>query len=111
LPCIHPQLAARAELAAAEQVLRFADVLQDLLAARVVGLAVQRRADVPRRAVQQAHAQARLQLLQRQADRRARQLQRIGGLGEAAQFDDAHKELHGVQPIHGSPPLFRWDGL
>ena len=68
---IHPQQSFR--LGAAKGGLSLLDVGDQRQATLVIGLAVQRRADLPRGPLQEAHAEARFKLLDRIGHRRARQ--------------------------------------
>ena len=69
---------------------------QQLRAALVEGLPVHRRPDLARGALEQARAQARLQLLDGMRRRRPGDAQRARCTGKAAQFDDAGEQLERV---------------
>ncbi|MNI43486.1 hypothetical protein D3C73_978160 [compost metagenome] len=71
-------------------------------AAAVVGLAVQGRADMARRTLEQTHAEPGLQPLHCVGDGRAGQAQVFGRLGEAASLHDPGEDAHRIEPIHCS---------
>jgi hypothetical protein len=103
---VHPQQSAR--LGAGERRLGLLDVAEDGKAALVISLAVKRGADLPRRTLQEADAEARLQLLDAVGRRRARQPEVLGGERKAAPFHDAGEQAHGVDPVHDlTVPDFR----
>ncbi|MNV52899.1 hypothetical protein D3C71_1450130 [compost metagenome] len=76
--------------------------------AAVEGLAFQRRHHHARGPVQQAHAQALLQCLDRVGHRGPRQPQVFGGTAEAAALDDPHERTQGGESVHcsGSRMMF-----
>ena len=55
---------------------------------------------MPRRSLQQANAEPRLQLFDGIRHRRARQTGIFGGQREAAPFHDAGKHPHGIKSVH-----------
>ena len=76
------------------------DVVEDDEAALVIGLAVHRGRDLPRRAQQQAHAEPRLELLDALRCRGTRKPELFRRAAEAAELDDPGEETHRVQAIH-----------
>lgn len=70
--------------------------IQQLAAALVIGFAIERGSHLPRRALQQLHAQMTFELLNQQADRGPWQAKIIGRLAKTAQFNDAPEHLHGL---------------
>ncbi|SVK46392.1 Uncharacterised protein [Acinetobacter baumannii] len=94
---IDAHFAGRLQLMVAEQRVRLLQRAQQLHAALIVETAFAGHLHLAGGADQQAHAQP---LFQRVADRGARQLQAFGRPGEAAQFDDAGKNAHGLNLIH-----------
>lgn len=97
---IDAHFAGRLQLMVAEQRVRFLKRPQQLYAALIVETAFAGHLYLAGGADQQAHAQPLLQPFQRVADRGARQLQALGRPTEAAQFDDAGKNAHGLNLIH-----------
>jgi hypothetical protein len=65
----------------------------------VIDLAVLGEALHARRAMKQAHVQARLQPRDRLAHGRAGEAQVRGGTGEAAQAHDVHEQGHAIEPL------------
>jgi hypothetical protein len=61
---------------------------------------------VARRALDEPHAQPRLQPLELEAHRGLRGAQGVGGAGEAAQFGDADEGLDGVE-VEGAVHHFK----
>ena len=97
---IDAHFAGRLQLMVAEQRVRLLKRPQQLYAALIVEAAFAGHLHLAGGADQQAHAQPLLQPFQRVADRGARQLQALGRPAEAAQFDDAGKNAHGLNLIH-----------
>ena len=87
---------------AAEGAFDLFDVVEDRQAAPIIGLAVERRAHMPRRAQQQARAEPRLEPLDDVARGRGGQAKVLGGADEAAALDDPGEQPHGVEPVHYS---------
>ena len=69
-------------------------------AAPIISLSIQRGADVARRALEQADAQARLEPLDGVGHRAARQTEIVGRPGEALAFNDPGEDAHRVEPVH-----------
>ncbi|MNY08119.1 hypothetical protein D3C86_1409550 [compost metagenome] len=92
---------ARVLRAAREHAFRFLDLGEDAQAVLVVGAPVEGGADLAGGALQQARAQVAFQLLDQRGRRGARHGELFGRLAEAAEFDDAHEQLHGLQTVHG----------
>jgi hypothetical protein len=84
----------------AEHRFGFLDIRQQPHATLEVGLAIQCRADLPGRPVQQANAEPLLQLLDRVGDGGAGKLKVVGGLREALELDDPDEHPHGIEAVH-----------
>ncbi|MCY1533076.1 hypothetical protein D9M68_683840 [compost metagenome] len=84
----------------AERLLGLLQLRQQLHAARVIGLAIQGRANPSGAALKQAGAKPGFELIEGVGQRRPRQVQVFGGEGEAAALVDAHEDLHGFDLIH-----------
>lgn len=80
--------------------LRIFHIGQDGDAAAVVGLAIERRADLARGALEQADTQPGLEPLDGLGDRRARQVEVRGGGGKAPSLHDPDEQPHGVESVH-----------
>jgi len=78
------------------------DIAEDRQTTPVIGVAIEGRADMARRALQQPDAQPRLELLDGVSHRRARQSGIFGRQREAAPFHDAGEHPHGIEPVHRS---------
>ena len=95
---IHAQQSLR--LGAAEGGLRLLDVGNQRQTTPVIGLAVQRGADLPRGPLQQTHAKPRFKLLHGIGDGRARQTEIIRRQREAAPLHDPREHPHRVETVH-----------
>jgi hypothetical protein len=69
-------------------------------AALVISLSIQRGANVARRALEQADAQARLEPLDGVGHRVARQAEIVGRPSEAPALNDPGEDTHRVEPVH-----------
>ena len=85
--------------------LHLVHVGQDRHAALVVAVAVEGGAHLAGGALEQAHPQVGLELLDDLRRRRPRQAQVLGSAAEAAQLDDAGEQAHGLETIHGGPSI------
>ena len=80
-----------------ERLLGLANLSQDGDAARVVGGPIRRHADFAGRSVEQPHPEGGFELLDQRGCSGLRQLQAVGGAGQAARFDHAYEHLHCLQ--------------
>ena len=96
----HAQAAARLRGGDAGDGLGVVHLAQDAAHALQVFLADVGQREPPRRAVDQARAQMLLELGDQPRGDGRRDVQRIGGLGEAAGIDDAGEDPHGAQLVH-----------
>src|SRR5690606_15720090 len=80
--------------------LELIDVVEDDEATLVIGVAVHRGRDLPRRAQQQANTEPRLELLDALRCRCPCEPELFGRAAEAPELDDPGEETHRVQAIH-----------
>ncbi|MNT16117.1 hypothetical protein D3C72_1512060 [compost metagenome] len=99
--CIHPQQPARRHPAAAQALFEFLQFGQDTPALGQVGLALGRDRQPPRGAVEQPHAQPRLQRRQPLAGRRRRDAKLLRRAGKAAALDQQDEEGEIREGVHG----------
>ena len=97
---IDAQATSRAAVRVHEPGFQFADVVEDVPDACVVGSAVVGQAHPARRPLQQADAEVLLEPRDVLTDARLRQVERERGRGEAAGIDDLDEQLHREKPIH-----------
>jgi hypothetical protein len=76
-------------------------------AAPIISLSIQRGADVAGRALEQADAKARFEPLDGVGHRAARQTEIVGGPSEAPALDDPGEDTHRVEPVHARPIVRR----
>ncbi len=95
---IHAQQSLR--LGAAKRGLRLLDVGDQRQAALMIGLAVQRRADLTRGPLQQTHPKTRLKLFHRVRHRRARQAEILRRQRKTAPLHHPREHPHRVEPVH-----------
>ncbi len=98
---VDAQLAVRLLVAALETGFGLFDVRENPHASLVVGRAIRRQRQTARRAMHQARAEKRFQILNDGGDRSARQIERFSGFGKAVGVDDTSEHLHGLESVHG----------
>jgi len=97
--CVDAQQTARPRVA--HRGFRLLDLRQNGDAAAIIILAVERRRDVPRGALEQARAEMRLEPAQHLARRRAGNAEIGRRSRKALPFDEADEQAHGVKSVHG----------
>src|SRR5271156_6440418 len=96
------RMATRRRPGAAEGAFGFLDIVEDRQSAPVIRLAIERRAHLSRRPLQQPHPEPRFKLLDGIAGRRGGQAEVFGCADEATARHDPREHPHGVNPIHCS---------
>ena len=84
----------------ADLILLLLEVAEHLLAELEIATALLGQVEGARRAVEQAHAEARLQIADVARDQRARHAELLRRQREAAGAHHAHEALHGAEAIH-----------
>src|SRR3569833_1549255 len=98
------QRAGRLGARAQHRLLARLDVTEDALAEAQVGLALVGQGERAGRAVDQAHAEPRLEIADMARHQRARQAELARGDGERTRARDAHEALHGAETVHARIP-------
>jgi hypothetical protein len=98
---VDAQLAVRLLVAALETGFGLLDVRKNAHAALVVRRAVRRERQAARRAMHEARAEERFEVLDDGGDRGARQIERFRSTREAVRVDDTSEHLHGLETVHG----------
>lgn len=95
-----PQQAAR--LCFPKSALGLIEIRQDGETTLVIGLSIERGPHLSRRALQQSHLKAGLQLLDGIGDGGGRQPEILGGANKAASFHNAREHPQSIEPVHYS---------
>ncbi|KAF1853455.1 hypothetical protein Lal_00013812 [Lupinus albus] len=99
--CVQPQPATRGGMQVGDRLLRLLQIGEDSGAALVIGLAHLGQAELAGGAVQEPRAEPVLQLADAAGDHRLRQVEPVGGGGEALGVHHLDEGEHVVEAIHG----------